>query len=180
MQECVLSLIRIFQGQNRRLCPYTREYWSAKLVFWPTLRSISLYNLVQFGFLKKCHLLFLFWVNLNWLSCHNHFVSISFQSIFEKFLAPVQMVVENYEVEYLLFSLLSWNKAYRLTWCRYHTFQAILKYCLKSVQIRSYFWSVFSCIRTEYRKIRTRNNSVSGYFSSNILIFDIMIIQREK
>ena len=23
-------------------------------------------------------------------------------------------------------------------------------YCVKSVQIRSYFWSVFSCIRTEY------------------------------
>ena len=27
------------------------------------------------------------------------------------------------------------------------------------------FWSVFSCIRTEYRKIRTRNNSVFGHFS---------------
>ena len=65
MQECVLSLIRIFQGQNRRLYPYAGEYWSAKLVFWQTLRSISLYNTVQFGFLKKCHLLFLFWVNLN-------------------------------------------------------------------------------------------------------------------
>ena len=35
----------------------------------------------------------------------------------------------------------------------------------KSVQIQSYFWSVFSCIRTEYRKIRTRNNSVFGHFS---------------
>ena len=32
-------------------------------------------------------------------------------------------------------------------------------HCVKSVQIRSYFWSVFFCIRTEYRKIRTRNNS---------------------
>ena len=27
------------------------------------------------------------------------------------------------------------------------------------------FWSVFSCIRTEYRKIRTRNNSAFGHFS---------------
>ena len=36
---------------------------------------------------------------------------------------------------------------------------------MKSAQIRSYFWSVFSCIRTEYRKIRTRNNSVFGHFS---------------
>ena len=50
-------------------------------------------------------------------------------------------------------------------------------YCMKSIQIRSYFWSVFSSIRTEYgeilslriqsehRKIRTRNNSVFGHFS---------------
>ena len=38
-------------------------------------------------------------------------------------------------------------------------------HCLKSVQIRSYFWSVFSCIRTEYRKRRTRNKSVFGQFS---------------
>ena len=36
---------------------------------------------------------------------------------------------------------------------------------MKSVQIRSFFESVFSCIRTEYRKIRTRNNSVFGHFS---------------
>ena len=37
-------------------------------------------------------------------------------------------------------------------------------HCVKSVQIRSYFWAVFSCIRTEYgdlrSRIRTRNNSV--------------------
>ena len=38
-------------------------------------------------------------------------------------------------------------------------------HCMKSVQIRSYFWSVFSCIQSEYRKIRTRNNSVFGHFS---------------
>ena len=36
---------------------------------------------------------------------------------------------------------------------------------MKSVQIRNYLWSVFSCIRTEYRKIPTRNNSVFGQFS---------------
>ena len=49
---------------------------------------------------------------------------------------------------------------------------------VKCVQILSYFWSVFSCIRTEYgdygvnfriqseyKKIRTRNNSVFGHFS---------------
>ena len=36
------------------------------------------------------------------------------------------------------------------------------EHCVKSVQIQSYFWSVFSCIRSEYRKIRTRNNSTFG------------------
>ena len=59
-------------------------------------------------------------------------------------------------------------------------------HCVKSVQIRSYFWSVFSCIRlnteiysvnlriqSEYRQIRIRNNSVSGYFScSDCSIFN--------
>ena len=38
-------------------------------------------------------------------------------------------------------------------------------HCVKSVQIRSFFWPVFSGIRTEYRKIRTRKNSIFGFFS---------------
>ena len=38
---------------------------------------------------------------------------------------------------------------------------------MKSAQIRSYFWSLFSCIWTEYRKIRTKNNSLLGHFSSS-------------
>ena len=45
-------------------------------------------------------------------------------------------------------------------------------HCVKSVQIQSYFWSVFSCIQTvnlhiqyKFRKIRTRNNSIFGHFS---------------
>ena len=35
------------------------------------------------------------------------------------------------------------------------------KHCIKSVQIRSYFWSLFSCIQSEI----TRNNSIFGHFS---------------
>ena len=27
-------------------------------------------------------------------------------------------------------------------------------HCVKSVQIRSFFWSAFSCIQSEYRKIK--------------------------
>ena len=36
---------------------------------------------------------------------------------------------------------------------------ATLLHCVKSVQIRSFFWSVFACIRTEYGEIR----SISPY-----------------
>ena len=47
-------------------------------------------------------------------------------------------------------------------------------HCVKSVQIRSFFWSLFFRIRPEYKslriqpecgKIRTRKNSVFGHFS---------------
>ena len=43
--------------------------------------------------------------------------------------------------------------------CRVHT------HCVKNVQIRNFFWSVFSRIQSEYGKIRTRKNSVFGHFS---------------
>ena len=36
--------------------------------------------------------------------------------------------------------------------------------------MRSYFWAVFSCIRTECRKIRTRHTFVSGHFSRSAII----------
>ena len=36
----------------------------------------------------------------------------------------------------------------------------VVTHCLKSVQIQSFFWSVFFCIQPEYRKIWTRENSV--------------------
>ena len=46
-------------------------------------------------------------------------------------------------------------------------------HCVKSVQIRGYFWSVFSGIRTAYRKIRNRNNSVFGDSSRSEVSFKI-------
>ena len=54
---------------------------------------------------------------------------------------------------------------------------------MKSVQIRIYFWSVFSCIQSEYRKIQTRNNSVFGHFSRsvwNFFIFHILSYNSSK
>ena len=57
----------------------------------------------------------------------------------------------------------------------------ILFHCMKSVQIRSFFWSVFPVfglnaeiygvnlrIQCEYRKIRTRKNSVFGHFLRSV------------
>ena len=38
-------------------------------------------------------------------------------------------------------------------------------HCVKSVQIRSFCWSVLSLIQSEYGEIRTRKNSVFGHFS---------------
>ena len=36
---------------------------------------------------------------------------------------------------------------------------------MESFQIRGFFWSVFSCIQSDYRKIQIRKNSVPGHFS---------------
>ena len=41
-------------------------------------------------------------------------------------------------------------------------------FCLKSVQMRNFFWSAFPCIQSKYRKIRTRKKYVSGHFSRSV------------
>ena len=48
--------------------------------------------------------------------------------------------------------------------CRYSEIIAVKYHCVKSVQIPSFFWSLFPCIRIEYRKIQTIKNSVFGHF----------------
>ena len=65
-------------------------------------------------------------------------------------------------------------------------------HCMKSIQIRSYFWSVFSSIRTEYgeilslriqseyRKMRTRKNSVFGHFSGSVSSSSSLVITSYK
>ena len=62
----------------------------------------------------------------------------------------------------------------------FYSVNIISKHCVKSVQIRSFFWSahshvrteyvsliwfVFCCIQSEYSKIKARENSVFGHFS---------------
>ena len=44
----------------------------------------------------------------------------------------------------------------------------IVSHCVKSAQIRSFSWSVFSYIQSKYGKIRTRKNSISGHFSWSV------------
>ena len=51
----------------------------------------------------------------------------------------------------------------------------IYLHCVKSVQIQSVFWSVFSDIGTEYEKIRLRKNSVFGHFSHSKYLLDFSI-----
>ena len=41
---------------------------------------------------------------------------------------------------------------------------SVISHCVNIIQIRSFFWSVFSCIWTEYRKIRTRKTSYLDTF----------------
>ena len=49
-------------------------------------------------------------------------------------------------------------------------------HCVKSVQIRSLFWSVFSLIRTVYGKMRTTKISVFGHFSRSDTHANILIV----
>ena len=44
-------------------------------------------------------------------------------------------------------------------------------HCVKSVQIRSFFWSVYFCIQTEYREMRTRENCIFGHFQAVYVFF---------
>ena len=57
------------------------------------------------------------------------------------------------------------KKLLRRTWFLRWVF---IKYVNYTVQIRSFFWSVFSRIQSEYKKIRTRKNSVFGHVSRSV------------
>ena len=69
-----------------------------------------------------------------------------------------------------LFSLVKNLFRFRVITLNFSRKESILKcsnicktHCLKSVQIRI-FWSVFFCFRTEHGDLRTRKNSLFGYF----------------
>ena len=64
-----------------------------------------------------------------------------------------------------------------------YTLTFTFSHCVKSVQIRSFFWSVFPYIQCEYRKIRTRKTPYLDTFhavsvfskSTHALIYDIYL-----
>ena len=43
-------------------------------------------------------------------------------------------------------------------------------HCVESVPIRSFFWSVSSCIQSEFRKIQARKKSGYGHFSGSAVL----------
>ena len=45
-------------------------------------------------------------------------------------------------------------------------------HCVKIVQIRRFFWFIFSCSQSEYMKIRTIKNSVFGHFLRSVHYFE--------
>ena len=59
------------------------------------------------------------------------------------------------------------NVIQTFTFCQNYSeiFCKMVIHCVKSVQIWSFFWYVFSYILSEYRKIRTGKKSVFGHFS---------------
>ena len=52
----------------------------------------------------------------------------------------------------------------------YFKYKFGLLHCVKSVKIRSYFWSVFSCIQSECRKIRTRKTPYMYTFHAVLML----------
>ena len=85
------------------------------------------------------------------------FIAMAVLSFLQILVAHIQNKIKMIFLKYL--TTLTEKNCLKLT-------QVSTRHCVKSVQIQSYFWSVFSCIRTEYRKIRTINNSVFGHFHS--------------
>ena len=130
----------------------------------------NLRNENSFHFFKNKILQFIKATLNSFFNCHNlrgiklvtrlrtgfsHLLEHKFKHSFQNSLSPVWR--RNTDIEscphFFLYYLLFQNE------------RRILLHYVKSVQIGKHFWFVCSCIWTEYRKIRTRNNSVFGHFS---------------
>ena len=83
------------------------------------------------------------------------------------------------------------NSVKYLKWINFNKnfYLACLTHCVKSVQIRSFFWSVFSCIRTEYedspysvgiQENTDQKNSVFGHFSRSDRVLNTPLLNRNS
>ena len=50
-----------------------------------------------------------------------------------------------------------WRLTLKTSQCFRITFSSMKKHCMKSVQIRSFFWSINSCIRAKYGDLRSKS-----------------------
>ena len=102
--------------------------------------------------------------------------SLAHNSSIEYSLNFIRFAVIYFQEIFGVFFLLPWSKNTKFFdslaiwligfWIRLWVF-----HCVKTVQIWSFFWSVFSLIRIEYRRMKTRKNDVFGHFSHRVLFF---------
>ena len=113
---------------------------------------------------------FLDYLTLSWrgsLSYRNQFIDFEGKSM-DWFLYDRDLRLE-WVIEFLVYAI-----TFRFVFVAHHKIlcnQPIyiwICHCVKSVQIRSFFWSVFSIIQSECGKIRTRKTSVFGHFSRSV------------
>ena len=92
------------------------------------------------------------------------FDQISFN--YRKFWKPISRVFCGKKIFFLSFFILFClylHKGNTPIFCSLF-YEKKMLHCVKRVQIGSYFWFIFSCIQSEYRKIRTRINCLFGHF----------------
>ena len=113
-----------------------------------------------------------------WLRSYSHTLFQTYRVLPEQKWLPRDIIFIKNDTSLVLFDGISCSNPFFMALSLFHKSICSDPFCVKSAQIRSYFWSVFSCIRStieiygvnihiqsEYRKIRTRNNYVFGHFS---------------
>ena len=123
------------------------------------MRMVFEWPISKWNVLKSQHLLKLLWCNI-WKSPHFSYIGMKL------------LIIRENSTKCCLSVSTSDYRFYDKFW------YLKTKHCVKFVQIRSFFWSVFSCIRIEYgnllrktkhcmksTQIRTSKSSVFGHFS---------------
>ena len=59
------------------------------------------------------------------------------------------------------------------TICEFLWFTVYLKHCVKSVQVRRFFWSVFSCIRTRKTPYLDTSHAAKAFGKTQIILINL-------